>query len=333
MLTQSHTKTFPTALALSTLFIIAACSIIFSLCIGSVHLGIHTLEQTFFTSKATIAHKIVFDLRLPRALCAFVTGGLLALAGALMQTLLRNPLADPYVLGISGGGAVATLIAMLLGISLGTYLNIWTFIGSFLSIILVIGLTRIRGQWSSLRLLLTGVVIATGWGALISFILTVSPQQDLRDMLFWLMGDLSYAHFSIWQPIILIAGLGISLIFARSLNILTRGDIAARSLGVNVARLNLFLYLTTSLLTACAVSIAGCIGFIGLIVPHMLRLIGKADHRFILPGSVLLGGILLTIADALARSILAPIQLPVGIVTAIIGVPSFLFLLHYGCKS
>jgi len=328
-----HTDSSSTAFALSMLLLLAIGSILLSIAIGSTHISFHAFQTAFFEQTQSATHQIIFNLRLPRTLCAFITGGLLALAGALMQTLLRNPLADPYILGVSGGGAVATLIAMLFGISMGAYLNFWTFIGSFVSIILVIGLTRIQGKWSSLRLLLTGVVIATGFGALISFILTISPQQDLRDMLFWLMGDLSYAHFSLWQPIVLIIGLFISLLFARSLNILTRGEMAAKTLGIPVLRLEIFLYFITALLTACAVSIAGCIGFVGLVVPHMLRLTGKTDHRFILPGSVLLGGILLTLADALARTLLAPIQLPVGVVTAIIGVPCFLFLLQYGCKS
>lgn len=308
------------------LLLLALISMIASLLFGSTHIGFSELARAFTHHSSDITHAIIFNLRLPRTICAFITGGLLALAGALMQTLLRNPLADPYVLGISGGAAVASLLGLLLGFSL--MIGIFAFIGSLFAMFLVLTLSRARHHFSSFRLLLTGVVIATGFSAIISFILTISPDQNLRSMLFWLMGDLSYSHFAIWQPIVLMIGTAIALFFAKPLNILTRGDLAARSLGINTHRLNLWLYIVSSLLTACAVSIAGSIGFIGLIVPHMLRLLGNSDHRFIIPASVLLGGTLLTLADMLARSIIAPTQLPVGIITAIIGVPLFLFLLQ-----
>jgi len=334
MVTLTITKTNSHSPALLTIvFLLASLvSIMISLSLGSVSISIHDLWHSLFSHTQTIQETIIIQMRLPRTLCAFITGGLLALSGALMQTLLRNPLADPYVLGISGGSAVATLIAMMLGI-VSSFLNLWAFIGSVLSMFLVLELSRSRNQWSSLRLLLTGVVVATGWAALISFILTISPEKNLRSMLFWLMGDLNYAQFSLWQPIILFAGLMISLILAKPLNILSRGDLAAQSLGVNTKKLNIILYLLSSLLTACAVSIAGCIGFVGLIIPHMLRLMGNSDHRFILPASVLLGGILLTLADTLARTVMSPLQLPVGIVTAFIGVPCFLILLQRGYRA
>ena len=274
-------------LLISLLLLASLASIMISINFGSVPISLHDFWGALFGHTKNIQSTIVLQMRLPRTLCAFITGGLLALSGALMQTLLRNPLADPYVLGISGGSAVATLIAMMLGV-VTSFLNLWAFLGSLLSMFLVLELSRSRNQWSSLRLLLTGVVVATGWAALISFILTISPEKNLRSMLFWLMGDLNYAQFSLWQPIVLLLGLVISLVLAKPLNILSHGDLAAQSLGVNTKKLNLILYLLSSLLTACAVSIAGCIGFVGLIIPHMLRLIGNSDHRFILPASVLL---------------------------------------------
>lgn len=317
----------PNAASIMTLLLfLSVISFFVSLLFGSTHIRFVALIQAFTTTSSNTTHTIIVNLRLPRTICAFITGGLLALAGALMQTLLRNPLADPYVLGISGGAAVASLLGLLLGFSM--MIGVFAFIGSLFAMFLVLTLSRTKHHFSSFRLLLTGVVIATGFSAIISFILTISPDQNLRSMLFWLMGDLSYAHFAIWQPIVLIIGTAIALFFAKPLNILSRGDLAARSLGINTHRLNLWLYIVSSLLTACAVSIAGSIGFIGLIVPHMLRLLGNSDHRFIIPASVLLGGSLLTLADMLARSIIAPIQLPVGIITAMIGVPLFLFLLQ-----
>lgn len=331
MHTTQYTRPCPMIVLWPTLLGLAALSIALSIAFGSVHISFANIMQSL-TAKNSINHTILFQIRLPRTACAFITGGFLALAGALMQTLLRNPLADPYVLGVSGGAAVMSLMAMLLGFSLA-YLSLWAFVGSIFSIVLVMGIARHREHLAPLRLLLTGVVVATGWAAIISLILIVSPEHNLRGMLFWLMGDLSYAHFEIWQPMVLVAGLAISLFLAKPLNVLTCGDLSAQSFGVHTKKLNFILYLIGSLLTACAVSIAGCIGFVGLIIPHMLRMITGSDHRIILPASVLLGGTLLTLADTLARTLVAPVQLPVGIVTAIIGVPSFLLLLQRGYRK
>ncbi len=277
---------------------------------GSVPIHFTQLMHAIFNRTDSVQREIIVQIRIPRVLTAFMVGGLLALAGALMQVLLRNPLADPYVLGVSGGAAVASLLMMLIGV-FSSFLYLGAFVGSLLSMLLVMILSRSSRGFSSMRLLLTGVVIATGWAAIVSFILAVSPQNNLRGMLFWLMGDLSYAKFFYWQLLILVVGLFISLFFAKPLNILARGELTAQSLGLNVQRMNWILYIIASLLTACAVSIAGCIGFVGLVVPHMLRQFGSSDHRFILPGSVLLGGILLTLADTLSRSLMAPMQLPV----------------------
>ncbi|HYQ73275.1 MAG TPA: iron ABC transporter permease, partial [Gammaproteobacteria bacterium] len=179
-------------------------------------------------------------------------------------------------------------------------------------------------------LLLTGVVIASGWGAVIGFLLALSPEQGLRNMVFWLMGDLSYARLPTAGFAILLGGLLLATVLGRSLNLLVHGDLTAGALGIRVMPLRRVVYLLASLLTATAVTLAGSIGFVGLIVPHMLRLLGIRDHRLLLPAAVLLGGSLLVIADTLARTLLAPRQLPVGILTAMIGVPLFLLLLHHG---
>jgi iron complex transport system permease protein len=194
--------------------------------------------------------------------------------------------------------------------------------------LLVFGLAHNNGSWTSSRLLLTGVVIASGWGALISFILATSAERDLPGMLFWLMGDLGYAQH-IWPLyLVLLLGLVASIAIARNLNVLSFGDKTASSLGINQQRLHYQLYLLASLLTASAVTQAGSIGFVGLVVPHLVRLAGFTDHRILLPASALCGGILLVLADTLARMIIAPQQLPVGVVTALIGVPVFIYLLH-----
>ena len=216
---------------------------------------------------------------------------------------------------------------MLTGIS-GWLLTGSAFAGSLLSMFIVIGLAQARGSWSPTRLLLTGVVVAAGWGAIVSFILVIAPQHNLHSMLFWLMGDLAYIK-TIWPDlIILILGLILALLTSRRLNVLLHGHMQAITLGVDVKKLRLMIYLLASLMTATAVTIAGSIGFVGLIVPHLVRLTGVTDHRWLLPSSALLGGSLLVIADTFARIIIAPQQLPVGVIMAMIGVPLFLFLLH-----
>lgn len=305
------------------LIILAISSIFLSLMMGSIGISVNQL----LNSQNTLAHDIFYHIRLPRTCCAFVTGGLLALAGALMQILLRNPLADPYVLGTSGGAAVASLLLILCGLS-GIALPVGTWLGSLTAIALIFFLTRSKQHWHSEHLILVGIALASGFSALISLILLASPDHLLRGMLFWLVGDLSESHIPFFEISILVLGLIASSFLAKELNILVRGEKEAQALGVNVSSLKIKLFLLSSLLTAAAVSLAGCIGFIGLIVPHLFRLLCTYDHRFLLPGCVLLGGSLLTVADTLSRTLFMPQQLPVGIIMVLIGIPIFLFLLQ-----
>ena len=314
-------------LVLIGLLSLAPVAIVIALMVGSVSISPSQVIQSLIGEQVTPSAQIIYELRLPRAFGAFACGALLAIAGVLMQVLLRNPLADPYVLGISGGAAVATLLAMLTGVS-GWLLTGSAFAGSLLSMFIVFGLAQARGSWSPTRLLLTGIVVAAGWGAVVSFILAIAPQRNLHSMLFWLMGDLSYIK-TVWPGlIIMICGLGLALLTSRRLNVLLHGHMQATALGVDVKKLRLMIYLIASLMTATAVTIAGSVGFVGLIVPHLIRLTGVTDHRWLLPSSALLGGSLLVIADTFARIIIAPQQLPVGVIMAMIGVPMFLFLLH-----
>jgi iron complex transport system permease protein len=305
----------------------ACLGLVLSLSAGSVWLGWDELLSLVSGNGDPLTRSLVIDLRLPRALCAFATGGSLALAGSLMQVLLRNPLADPYVLGISGGAAVGALLLLLIGIS-GIGVSGGALCGALASMLIVFALARGRGAWSPTRLLLTGVVVAAGWGAAISFLLSVSSDSTLRGMIFWLLGDLSQADHPGAGLVVLFAGLAVALLAAPALNVLVHGEDKARTLGVDVSALRLRLYLLASLLTAVAVTLAGNIGFVGLIVPHLVRMVAGTDHRIVLPASVLLGATLLMIADTLARSVMAPAQLPVGVVTALVGVPLFLFLLR-----
>ncbi|MBU72326.1 MAG: ABC transporter permease [Spongiibacter sp.] len=314
----------PTLLLLG-LFACAAMGL--SIATGSLHINLAQLLAVLLGDGEPLHRTLIFELRLPRSLAAFATGGLLAVAGALMQVLLRNPLADPYVLGLSGGAAVGALSAMLAGLG-SAVVSGSAFVGAIVSAVTVFTLAHGSGSWTPTRLLLTGVVIAAGWGAVVTFMLAIAPTENLPGMLFWLMGDLAYAR-SPWPALIALSLVSLLLIpLGRSLNVLARGPLQAAALGVAVKPLEWGIYIAASLLTAMAVTTAGSIGFVGLVVPHLLRLVLGNDQRLILPACALAGGTLLTLADTLARTIIAPEQLPVGVITALLGVPSFLFLLY-----
>ncbi|MDZ4263053.1 MAG: iron ABC transporter permease [Pseudomonadota bacterium] len=318
-------------LVLTGLALAALASLIWSLSRGSLPLSLGELWHVWNHPgpEQQLEQRLLTELRLPRALSAFAVGGLLALAGALMQTLLRNPLADPYVLGISGGAAVGALGAMLLGLG-SFWLTGGSILGALGTMLLVFSLAHGGGSWTSNRLLLTGVVVSAGWSALISFMLAISPDNSLRAMMFWLMGDFSQSGDPSFALLVLAVGLLLCLPLARNLTLLGRGELQAQALGVNVARLRWSIYFIAALLTAVAVTQAGSIGFIGLVVPHLIRLLLGNDQRLLLPASVLLGGTLLLCADTLARTVIAPQQLPVGVITAMLGVPVFLYLLRRG---
>lgn len=312
---------------LVSLVALAVASVSFSLLSGSVTISLPEIVRALFSNESNLNSQVLFEIRIPRTLSAFVTGGLLALSGAIMQVLLRNPLADPYILGISGGAAVGALSAILLGAG-GLWLSNAAFAGALFSILLVFGIANKFGNWSVTRLLLTGVVVSAGWGAVINILLTTSSTNNVQSMLFWLMGDLSQSEVNWAHITLLLVGLIGGVAISRSLNVLIRGDLLAVSLGVNVKPLRLLLFFSASIFTATAVTVAGSVGFVGLVVPHMLRLMGARDHRVLIPACVLFGGSFLVLADSLARTLIAPQQLPVGVVTAIIGVPSFILILR-----
>jgi iron complex transport system permease protein len=298
-----------------------------SLLSGSVDLSFSDLMSYVLGDLPDLQRQVFEDIRLPRTLAAFVTGAALALAGVLMQVLLRNPLADPYILGLSGGAAVGALASIMLGLG-GWWLSSTAFVGALISVGVVFGIASRAGSWSTTHLLLTGVVVSAGWGALINLMLSTSASASVQGMLFWLMGDLSQSSVGPAQIGVLVAGAALAMRAARSLNVLVRGDLVAASLGVDIKRLRLSLFFGASLLTVIAVTTAGSVGFVGLVVPHMLRLIGARDHRVLIPFSLLTGGTFLVVADTLARTLLAPQQLPVGVITALIGVPSFIAILR-----
>ena len=301
-------------------------SIVFAAAVGSVNLAWDSWLSALLEPDSDLG-ELVWRIRVPRAAAAWTVGALLSLSGCLMQVLLRNPLADPYILGVSGGASFATLLGMSAGLA-AALLPALAWAGALFSILIVFGLARGEGPWSGMRLLLTGVVTASGWAALISLVLTLGPDGSLRGMVYWLIGDLSYAPLPAWAVAILAIILAVSLGMARSLNVLAMGETTARLLGEPTRKLLWVVYLLASVLTATAVSIAGNIGFVGLIVPHLMRLLVGSDHRVLLPSAALFGGLFLVLSDSLARTVLAPRQLPVGVVTALLGVPLFLMLLN-----
>jgi iron complex transport system permease protein len=301
-------------------------SIAISLSVGSVEISLLDVMLGLVDPTSSSA-VVIHELRLPRTLAAFACGGLLALAGALMQVLLRNPLADPYILGISGGAGVGALLAIFFGLGVAG-LNGFAFAGALLAILVVFGLAHGDGSWTQTRLILTGVMVAAGCGALITMLLSIAPEERLRGMLFWLMGDFSQGVNPTFALIgIVVLGLLVAPL-ARDLNMLVRGNDNAKALGVSVNFVRISVYLLASMATAVSVTTAGSVGFVGLVIPHLTRMLVGNDQRVLIPMAIFAGGIFLVLADTVARVLIAPQQLPVGVVTALIGVPVFLYLLN-----
>jgi iron complex transport system permease protein len=280
---------------------------------------------------------VVWQLRAPRALAGFAVGAGLALSGALLQGLLRNPLADPYVLGISGGAAVGALVAIALGLPVAA-VQVGAALGAVGTLALLFGLARralfrrdaLESEHGTATVLLTGVMIASFAAALLSLVLSLAPDARLRTMVFWLLGDLAGAT-DLRASAVALAVIGAAVAFAwrqaAALNLMVRGDLQAYTQGVRVVRTRRTLVLVAALATGAAVTLAGAVGFVGFVAPHLVRLVAGNDQRVLLPASTLAGGTLVVLADTVARSAFAPLQLPVGVLTALIGVPVFLWLL------
>ena len=322
--------TLPRALAvLTALALVAAAALLVALASGSVPVGARDVLDALAGGAESEGAGVVRDLRMPRALAAFAVGALLSLAGALMQVLLRNPLADPYVLGLSGGAAVGALGTTIAGMA--ALAGPAAFAGALVSTLVVFTLARAdaeRFAWAPTRLLLTGVVVAAGWGALVALLLAIAPAAQTKGLVHWLLGDLAGAAAPGAPLAVLGFTLAVALAMARDLNALARGPGEASALGVDVPRTGLALHALAALATAAAVTTAGSIGFVGLVVPHAMRLVLGNDQRLLLPAAAIAGGALLVIADTAARTIVAPMELPVGVLTALLGVPAFLFLLR-----
>ncbi|MBI2964601.1 MAG: iron chelate uptake ABC transporter family permease subunit [Chloroflexi bacterium] len=285
-----------------------------------------------FGSHTRTEELVVEQIRLPRIAVAALVGTALSLAGATMQALFRNPLADPGVIGVSAGGAAGAVLSIALGLH-GLFflaLPLFAFLGSMGAALLVYGIALVGGRFSMASLLLAGIAVGSFMGAIVSSVLVVVPRNEsLREILFWLAGGLdsrSWEHVRLAAPLILPAIVIIAL-FSRELNLLTVGDDQARSLGTNVGKLRPMLLAAASLITGVAVAISGTIAFVGLVVPHAVRLVFGPDHRVLIPVSAVAGALFLVVADTLARTVMQPAELRVGILTSFVGAPFFVFLL------
>jgi len=279
-------------------------------------------------------HQILFGTRLPRVLLAALVGGALAVAGVAFQALLRNPLADPYILGVSGGAAFGAVAAVLLGFETAvgglSAVPLLAFLGAVGTILLVYRLGASSEGAPRYTLLLAGVIVNAFFGAVIMFATSIVDFAKSRTIVFWLMGDLRELGYGtlIMLAVYVAVGTGFLMTLTRGFNVMSLGDETASQLGIDVGRLKWHTFLAASLVTAAAVAYCGPIGFVGLIVPHAMRLVLGPDHRLLLPASFLTGAVFLTTADTFARTIIAPTQIPVGVVTAICGGPFFIVLLY-----
>jgi iron complex transport system permease protein len=307
------------------LVLLAAAVFIGSLLLGSADLSPARILAALLGSGDSVARSVTLAVRLPRTLAAFGVGSLLALAGVLLQALFRNPLADPFVLGVSGGAAVGALLAMIGG---ATMLAIQgsALAGAVVAVVIVHLLARSGG---TARLLLTGVVLASACGALVTVLLSVADASSLRGMVFWLAGDLEWAVNPWTSAVTALFAVAFAVVMARPLNVLAAGELRARSVGMNLEAWRSFVFVGCAALTAVAVVSAGTVGFVGLVTPHIVRLAFRtSDHRVVAPASALLGGTLLACADVAARTVVAPRQLPVGAIMALVGAPLFIALLR-----
>jgi iron complex transport system permease protein len=301
-----------------------------SVALGAAQIPISGVLGALTGASDQMTRTIVVDLRLPRAVLTALVGASLALGGTVFQALLRNPLADPYVLGVSSGAAVGAVAALTLGLAAETWsLPIAAFTGALVAIALVFRIAAGVGRLDTRVLLLAGVAVGAFLNATIMLMLTFSSTESFRSAIFWMMGNLSGAT---WQACVLMLAYFVpaALVLcalARPLNVLAVGEETAAFLGVSIERVKLTAYIVASLLVAVAVASAGVIGFVGLVVPHALRLLWGTEHRLLLPASLLGGAAFLLVGDTLARIVAAPAELPIGVVTALVGVPIFVTLL------
>ncbi len=323
--------------------VLLVVSVIVSLSVGSAHIPLHEtwrvilqqvpwIGQMIETDWTESTEQILLQVRAPRVLLALLVGAALALAGTGFQGVLRNPLAEPYTLGVASGSAVGALVVILLGLQYA-WSGSWTiplaaFLTGLLTLWLVIILSRQQSKLKIETLILAGVVIQAFFGSVVSFLVSIS-RNSMNEMIFWLMGSLSLKGWSYSFIILpyLVFGFIILLLMGRELNLFSLGERQAMHLGVNIERTKLVVLIICTLLTAAAVSVAGIISFVGLVIPHILRLMVGSDYRILIPLSVIFGAIYVLWADTLSRMLLDPQVIPLGVITSILGAPFFAWLL------
>jgi iron complex transport system permease protein len=324
------------------LFAVLFVCVVISLRMGAYPISVPDIVVTLFRGALGRRDEIpsefwlvVFGLRLPRILLGILVGGSLSVAGAGFQALLRNPLADPYVLGVSSGAAVGAILSLVVAPHLAGAIQVAAFVGAAATIAAVYFLGRRGGQLDSASLLLAGIVSASFLSAVIMFLMTTLSGRDLRGMAFWLMGNLatspptqSVLQWFGFLFTVFIAAAGAIYTTSSDLNLILTGEQEARHLGVNVARVKIVVYVAASVLTGLAVSVSGAIGYVGLLVPHMMRMMFGTDYRLLIPASAIGGAIVIVAADTFARTVMAPTELPVGAMTALAGAPVFIYLMR-----
>ena len=312
-------------------------AVLLALRLGAVPFPINELVQNLWwlisgqTDKISSDFRLIMiDIRLPRIVLGIFVGAALSVAGAGFQALLRNPLADPYVLGVSSGAALGSILSLIWAAQLPGATPLGAFAGALAATAAVYFLGRREGELDSYALLLGGIITASFLSALIMFLMTTVSGRELRGMAFWLMGDLSTPTpvSSGWLLLVLVLGVAGIYTTAADLNLLLGGEQEAMHLGVDVVRVKLVVYLGASVLTGLAVSVAGAIGYVGLIVPHLIRLLFGSDYRLLIPATAIGGAIAVVLADTLARTLVSPTELPVGAMTALVGAPVFIYLLR-----
>jgi len=327
-------RVFTICLALCAVLFVA---VVISLRVGAYPVSVRDIVMTLFNAALRRwseippdFQSIVLNIRLPRILLGILVGASLSTAGAGFQALLRNPLADPYVLGVSSGAALGAILSLIAAPHAPGLIQAAAFAGAIATIAAVYFLGRRGGQLDSGTLLLAGIITASFLSAVIMFLMTTLPGRDVRGMAFWLMGDLSSPSTVDlkWLYFLLVIAVGSIYTTSSDLNLILTGEQEARHLGVNVHRVKLVVYVAASVLTGLAVSVSGAIGYVGLLVPHVIRMLFGTDYRLLIPASALGGAILVVVADTLARTVVAPTELPVGAMTAIAGAPVFIYLMR-----
>lgn len=331
-LSASHLSPRRAMTILSALFVVLLGSSFLSVAVGSMGVSFSDLWSTLIHAEgeqAEIVRTIVLSIRVPRVLLAIVVGAGLSVAGAALQSLLRNPLAEPYILGISSGGTVGAFLAVTLGLGFTHLLSPFlSFVGSSLVMLLVYSLGHRRGFLDPNALLLSGVMVGAFFNAVILLAVSVF-NQELRTAYLWLLGNLSTASvelLTIVGPLIILASM-ILIFQAKALNLIAMGEETALHLGIESVNVKRIGYLLASVITGLSVSVSGVIGFVGLLVPHACRLMFGSDNRIVMPASLLLGATFLVLCDLLSRTLLAPSEIPVGAITAAVGAPLFVYLL------